>query len=583
MINIQKTKLIFIIILFFGLFGVTKSSLAATYYIDFNNGSDAAAGTSTATAWKTIPGTRNTANTDWQSTSWGGVINSSNKVPAGTVFKLKSGTTQDSSNGGMILFSSTYYNANYSLSNPVIVQRDTTWGTGTVTFNGNGIILGGSGFGILHFQVGGFRIDGVVTDGILVENSPYDGISQYGAGANHIVGMDVQYVKFFNNGTSYSGDDGNAAGQLQILDATGGTIRYCNFDGNGRSINGIKTGETGVHYVDGLVIDHIVSHDHYGTDDCGMGIKTHSTSATISNSELYNNWKGSDNGDKTPGFSPILKFINNSVHDNVESGINANGGVEAGNHVTDTITVYMINNIFYNNGLRGTNFYGGNLTAYFVHNIYDNNGTSGTYEDCNIMFHNNLGTDEGVVNAYLYNNIFYKPAHNYNLFQAIWWVNKQVGTNYISPINIYSDYNSWVQRSSEDFSMWGGFNGDEETISFPYGANGPGHTSGNWYNFYGGSATVPTYALGHYHADAHSKGIGASDATLPLFTNRTTHDYTLTTNYAGTDLSSKPWYISEMGVDRNGRARSSWDIGAYEYTSGADTTPPAAPSGLSVL
>jgi hypothetical protein len=40
-----------------------------------------------------------------------------------------------------------------------------------------------------------------------------------------------------------------------------------------------------------------------------------------------------------------------------------------------------------------------------------------------------------------------------------------------------------------------------------------------------------------------------------------------------------------MCLDRAGNARpasGAWDIGAYEYVSSTDTTPPAAPSGLAV-
>ena len=116
-----------------------SDAYAATYYIDFANGNDASAGTSTATAWKHIPGTRNISDTGWQLTSWGGgAVSTSNRVPAGTVFKLKSGSTYTSSIGGVIWIEPTFYQA-ASASNYTVFQADQTWGPGgAVVFDGNG-------------------------------------------------------------------------------------------------------------------------------------------------------------------------------------------------------------------------------------------------------------------------------------------------------------------------------------------------------------------------------------------------------------------------------------------------------------
>jgi len=130
--------------------------------------------------------------------------------------------------------------------------------------------------------------------------------------------------------------------------------------------------------------------------------------------------------------------------------------------------------------------------------------------------------------------------------------------------------------------LWGANAGSAETCIINYGTGSPGKASGVWYTWYGCSTTVPSKGTGHYHQDAHSKGTGATDITLPPFVDVTNHNYALTTSYAGNSLTAKSWYIPEMGLDRNNAPRVSWDVGAYEYVQGGDTTPPAAPTGLAV-
>ena len=50
-----KAKIIFLLILFFGISGLAKSSWAATYYIDYASGTDSNTNTIN-TPWKTCPG-----------------------------------------------------------------------------------------------------------------------------------------------------------------------------------------------------------------------------------------------------------------------------------------------------------------------------------------------------------------------------------------------------------------------------------------------------------------------------------------------------------------------------------------------
>jgi hypothetical protein len=184
----------------------------------------------------------------------------------------------------------------------------------------------------------------------------------------------------------------------------------------------------------------------------------------------------------------------------------------------------------------------------------------------------------GHIEDYLYNNIFYKPTAGAgsNNFQMKFFKST------VSDYSLMSDYNSWVQNTLEVFTMWGANSGSDQTCNFNYGTNGPGHSSGNWYAQYGCTTSPPANGTGHYHQDAHSKGTGATDTTLPPFTNVKGNDYTLTAHYAGTNLSTQPWYIPEMGTDRNRKTRTNWDIGAYEYGAGGDMTPPSTPQGLSV-
>ena len=529
---------------------------SVTYYIDFAGGDDTAAGTAEGTAWKTIPGTRNTGGGGWQSTDWGsGTFNSGSKVPAGTIFRLKPGTTHGSANGGQIRFTEDFYATNASADSPISFIAYQAWAaaSGTVTFDGSGVTLGGTGWGLIHCDNGddinGVVWDGSITDGITIQDSTYEGISIYD-NSDILEDWAFKNLKFYNNGTARSGDQASS-GNLKILQMDGLVIENINIDGNGRAINGMYLGEDGRRVID-TTITNVVAHDFSGSDDGGIGLKSQNSQITYTNCTAYDGFKGMDNGEQssTSAWDITIKIINCLFYSNTDVGLS---GSCKGASRTGDYTVYIINTIIRDNGpgenRGGLNYYAGPFTLYVVHCVLDNNGGNAGY-NINVTPD---GSDTQDINIFLYNNIFYKPAGSFNFLNKRWDKDS-------SQMDIDSDYNCWRQRAAEDFARWDYFNVTEPE-AFTY-AEGPGGAGNNWYDYYDYNATPPSNsALGHYHADANSV------VTEPSFKDVGNHDYTLAGTLPGTDISGKAWYIATMGIDRSGVARSIWDMGVYESSS----------------
>ncbi|HDY71698.1 MAG TPA: hypothetical protein ENH50_08495 [Nitrospirae bacterium] len=553
---------------------------AATYYIDFNNGSDSNSGLSQLAAWKTLPGTRTTNDLGWQSTSWGGgTIDSYHKVAAGTVFELKRGTTHDSSNGGKIYIESTFYDSGaINLSNPVTIEVDTSWGSGNVVFDGSGINLNAGndpgGWGLIHIEdMGGIIFDGRFYNGIVIRDSVNRGISVYSKSLQP--GSEFKFIKFFNNGTGIPSDmQGASEGQLAIQYVTGGGINQCEFDGNNNYINGITLGESH-YYVQGFTITNTEIYNHRGDvsgNDSGIGIKAYNSQVTINKVTSHNNLKGLDLGEQHGSTDINYKVLNSYIYSNYW-GLNFSASSTT---YPGTIKWYVINNIIIDNAQLGSNIYASPFDLYLVHNVYANNGSASTDGDyANINLSQNYA-DTWTINAYLYNNIFFKPAGGSN-FVITRYDKDTIG------MNVYSDYNSWVQKGSEYFMQWDYF-GISSPHSFPYGATqGPGHDDSYWYTYYDYNTVAPKNgSLGHYHADSHSVGTGAEDTTLPPFTDIANHDYSLTSDYPGLDLTTQSWYIPEMGKDRNGDCRVTWDLGAFESNGQECGLNPSPPFNINV-
>src|SRR6185503_14092013 len=140
---------------------------------------------------------------------------------------------------------------------------------------------------------------------------------------------------------------------------------------------------------------------------------------------------------------------------------------------------------------------------------FDFNGSnpSGTplYNGAHITTTPNDTTDDETIHVYLYNNIFQnQKADGGNNNTAIILNKYYDGT--LNDYTLESDYNSYRQTGANTvFCVWSAYVGPNSD-SYSFGANGPGHASGDWYNEYGFDTTVPGAGTGHFHSDVNSKG-----------------------------------------------------------------------------
>ncbi|MCD4811504.1 right-handed parallel beta-helix repeat-containing protein, partial [bacterium] len=166
---------------------------AKTYYVDFDNGSDFNDGTSIITAWKNLPGTSTAASTNVHPCTF--LSNSWPKINAGDIIKIKSGTIHDSTDGGRIHINSTYYN-NGTSDQPIMIQRDPQWGTGTVVIDGAGLTVATYYAMLTIYKIDYIIIDGVVENGIKIQNSSEQGIFIYDSGVN---GSELRNLEIYNS------------------------------------------------------------------------------------------------------------------------------------------------------------------------------------------------------------------------------------------------------------------------------------------------------------------------------------------------------------------------------------------------
>lgn len=548
---------------------------AANYYVDPVNGSDSYDGTvkvftsGSTGPWKTIPGTRLTNDTGFVNSGVWGSFSTSARVPDNTTFKIKPGTIHSRTNGGYIwmgLASGHLYNGGYT---NIVIEADQTWGTGDA-------ILDGTDLGVYMLLM--CQIDGVTFRDIRFQNSINEGAhikEKAGTGAQ-VTNIVFDGCSFYNNATTNLTDfDGSGMGQLNIRHAANVLITNTEFIGNNRFVNGALLGDNHK-YVSGTVIDCTFT-GHQGDpvdNDAGIGVKALNGRITFKRVVSAFNLKGLDLGEQSGNDADygsavdiLYKVIDCSSRSNTW-GINFNGSADA---YPGTIQWYAINNLITDNADNGINSYSAPHDFCIVHNVFDNNGQSpnGTplYNGAHLTTTPGLTTDVAPITVKLFNNVFRNQKDDGGNDNTAIILNK-----YFHADNVYtltSDYNSYEQTGANTtFCVWSAYYGGG-SATFSFGANGPGHASGNWYSWYGASTTPPASGTGHYHSDVNSRGTGCDITTLaPLNTS-----FSPTNSCAGSLLSTQSWYIAEMGVDRNGAARSEWTVGAYEYPLVVPNTP----------
>ncbi len=526
------------------LLAAASCSFGATYYVDPDGGSDAAAGTSQGAAWRTIPGTRTTDGSGYLNVAWGSVTTSA-RIGENTTIKVKSGTTHSSADGGYIWMTGAgYYETGCS---NIVIEKDTTWSSGDTVFDGNGMTIG---IGLFLVQT-----DGITLRGFTVQHSDLSGVyfkEKAGTGAplTNIAGYDLY---LYDNGKTYLTDPSGAGdGQINIRYAWNVTFSNCVMNGNQRFTQGFTCGDSakgllGINRIISCVVTNQQGTPPPGTDDTGIGFKALNSTVTFSNCVSAWNLKGWDCGEAGGTWGFTNKIISCTASNNYWA-MNANGAGSP--YPVGSIGFYFINNRVVSNAFKGIHIYAPPYSAAVVHCLFDNNGQAGgPYDGSQLSITPETITDTNVATAYSYNNIFQNSYINV------------LENNISHPTNRFtwlSDYNSYKQNSTERFCLWSLSYGPTQ-VFFDFGADGPGHASGNWYDWYLQNATPPLYGTGHFHSDSHSKGTGCDDTSLPGLSG-----YQLTNSFPMRNLSLESWYVSEMGMDISGQPRTSWDVGPME-------------------
>lgn len=515
---------------------------AATYYVDPSAGSDANAGTSTNAAFKTLPGTLQTNGTSYLSATWGSFNSGAGKVPSGTTFVIKSGSSFAAPTIGPVNITRDYYTESGS---NITFQVDTTWGDGTTpTFDG-----ASASAQIAQVLV---QVDGVTLSGVRIINSQTEGIEvkeHAGSGAP-TADIFLHSLMLSNNGTSYLSDAAGAgAGQLSLRWPSNCVVSNVVCSGANQYINGILVGDDHKYPTNVSVIS-CTATNHRGDvvgNDAGIGFKSLNASVVFSNCLSAWNLKGFDLGEAHGdgiGFSG--RIISSTAATNWQ-GFNFNS---AGAAYSGAVSFLLCNSLSVSNTDKGLRAYAGPFTIAVAHNVFVGNGLSDTNEGANIHITPDTQYETNAIVAHVYNNILIGPGAC------------QIMVPYFSATNQFTldcDYNSYQQRSGEYFTRWSYY--VSPALDFSYGADGPGWASGNWFSYYGANATAPLRGTGHFGADANSFGTGASITNTPTLIP----SYQLVSGFSGSNLSGKAWYSSVIGTDRAGIPRRSWDLGMFEY------------------
>jgi parallel beta-helix repeat protein len=300
---------------------LTPQAEAVTYYVDFDNGNNAFNGLTTTNCWKSIPGTRNTANTDWVSgaTGW-------KRLLAGDVVVVKGGTTHSASKGGRIQIDSIWYDHGTG-TNPITISGGNGWGTGQSIIDGSGITV--PSWGALADII---KRDYIVFDGgsngIKLQNSGYNGLATSG-NYNTVRNVEVYNSKWAN-----------------IL---------------------FSSSSYPTSYLQGATIDNVTAHKTNSNDDWAANIfLNYVNGAVVSNSTAYDSNLGSDGihlGSCTNSW-----VLNCTVYSNGEQGVDIS---RDGDYKTrdDSYNITVRDCVGYDNFKQNFDSNSSSRDIYFINNV----------------------------------------------------------------------------------------------------------------------------------------------------------------------------------------------------------------------
>ena len=505
-------------IIIFAILLCCGQAAATNYYVDFDSGNNANAGTQ-ALPWRNIPGTQS---------PYGGVTSGWQSLVADDIIYLRAGTTHSSADGGRILIDSTWY-GNGTEGHPISIQVLDGWGSGTVTINGTGI----SGILFRITSRNWIEVKGTATNRLLLTNSAAQGFQSNGSGpSTRQTGLRLRYMDF-----TYAP---SIAGCV-ITYSDGFEVRDCTASYN--SSKGFAQGEDSPSFNDGGKFYDCVAHHNGGG---GGGNSWHgfgqydAINTLYYNCTAYSNTRdGFDFGttstspDNANYGSAIL--VNSTAYDNGEAGFACNGvapAYEANRH-----DYWYINCISYGNSM-GWQIYCG-VYARLYHCVAENN-TSRAAE----IF--TTPSVCGSVAIKTRNNVF--SNHSWAMFYGY-----------------CPEPSTGIEDYDYNFYERGSYTGAQFVCNYFLECF-------TWAQL----AAWRTYVVG----DAHTN-IDVGTGLASNFTDRAGHIYTPTASsngllnsgvYITSGIESDLTVVAYAQTDRNGNPRANPpDIGAYEYGSGGTT------------
>lgn len=528
---IHKKIIIFLAIIFFGLFGWAGKSLATTtYYIDWGNGADTNNGTSKTTPWKHAPGMRGCSDNcaAYQTTNW----DANGTATAGNQFIFKGGVTWPAA----ALSWDWIYGSGTQTSPIYFGAGDKSWYNGSSwtrpMFDAEKTNPTSPYFsGIFRAYGNWFIIDNIEFKGLAQLNNNYPGPGMLSVTAPSSVSTAAEIKNCYFHGWSHGGTATND--YLKVIDTPYMSSTDTNLFIHDNYIDGSDT-----------------------TKDMGIGISG-------SAGHIYNNYLG---------YLPnaIINLYGRYYWGNTFDQVGHTFSFEAAAH-HNTIynvhgTIYIWNNYILNSGGGGDLILGqdANQTLFIFNNVI-----AGDYNDQPLQLYNAYwGTTQTETKDYVFGNTINSFGSGYISFGS--------DTSYPGLKYGYAHNNHLMGTSP--LINWQLTKNKVETnnsVMTNSAATAAGYVMGSTYPFIapnGSGATVNAGAdLSSICGLMTNSAISSpatdclSDSTVGVSTDPATH---------------KVIYPKRAAVARG----SAWDIGAYEYTGSApaDTTPPATPTGLAV-